>query len=287
MTYNIVHYTQINQIPDEISLFLNQKPATNFEIVNNLGELRENPKKYGKFLECIVVYAGSKIQVLTFRVLPFKILISHSNNLEAIPFLVKNMVTSDIKIPGVFGPLSVIKAFTERWENLKKENFQTSDVFWLFILEKLQMSTKKLGSIEIASLSHEKLLHQWSDAAVLEIIPKSPETFLESCRKNLSIRIKEKNVYILMLNKEIVSMGSIAGKANKMQLINNVYTPPKHRNKGYATELCTYIASYIRNEYNDFPILTVLTTNKPAIHIYQNIGFKKIDEVALYLKQNQ
>jgi len=91
-------------------------------------------------------------------------------------------------------------------------------------------------------------------------------------------------VYLLEVNNEIVSMGSITGESNNMQIINNVYTPPEHRCKGYATELCIYIANYIIDECNDYALLSVLTNNKPAIHIYQKIGFKRKGKVTLCLK---
>ncbi|MFW9820143.1 MAG: GNAT family N-acetyltransferase [Candidatus Thorarchaeota archaeon] len=96
--------------------------------------------------------------------------------------------------------------------------------------------------------------------------------------------MKEKKVYLLQINNEIVSMGSITGESNNMQIINNVYTPPEHRSKGYVTELCTYMANLIVNKCNNYPLLSVFVTLRSAIHLYQKIGFKRKHKVSLCLK---
>ncbi|MFX0038323.1 MAG: GNAT family N-acetyltransferase [Promethearchaeota archaeon] len=59
----------------------------------------------------------------------------------------------------------------------------------------------------------------------------------------------------------------------------------KNRFIGYATELCTYMVNQIASECHDYPLLSVLVINKPAIHIYQKIGFKKKWKVILCLKK--
>jgi predicted GNAT family acetyltransferase len=77
-------------------------------------------------------------------------------------------------------------------------------------------------------------------------------------------------------------MATISRETEKLQIINNVFTPPKHRGKGYATEICSVVASRIRKKGN-YPILTVNTENKHAINIYEKIGFQKKGKVGLFL----
>ena len=279
-----MHFTKAIKNLEDILYFLNEEPAINFEIIDCLEQLEENPNKFGDLIEYFVVFKNSDIKLVTFRAPPLNILISHANDLDVILPLVKYMKNSNINILGIYGPSRIVNKFTNQWTAIFKEKFQTSDESWLFLLEDLQFSLKNLGSVKKADLEHEKILLQWSDAAVLDIIPNSPDSFLESCRKNLSQRIREKKVYVLEVTNELVSMASITGESNNMQIINNVYTPPEHRCKGYATELCTFLAHYIRNECKDFPLLSVLITNKPAIHIYKKIGFKKNGKVTLCLK---
>lgn len=282
--YSVRHYSELNQIPESLYLYLEQYPFSNYEILQSLVSLRENSRKYGELLECLIVEKKGIIQVTTLRVIPYNIMISHLSDLNAITALVKYMGSEDIQIPGVFGPSEVSAFFAKEWEKSNKESFQTSDESWFFLLDRLLQLPTNIGNIVIATKEHEDLLNRWSDAAVLELIPDSPRSFLESARKNLSIRLRDNKVFILMVNKNIVSMGAITGRYRDMQFINDIFTPPEHRCKGYATELCTRLVQRIKKDNNNRPVLTVFVSNEKAIRIYKKIGFKRITKVALFLK---
>ena len=284
--YKVSHYTKLEQIPKNFYLFLNQYPIVNYEILQSLGELKKLPRKYGELLECIIVEKNGNIQLTTFRVPQYNVMISHTPDLDSVTAIVEFMGTKNINIPGIFGPSEVCSFFVEEWKNLYGEPFQTSNESWFFLLEEFYSSPKNLGSVIVASKEHEELLIQWSKASILELIPNSPKTFLDSCTKNLSRRIQDKKVFILLVNNTIVSMGSITGKYGDMQFINDVYTPPEHRCKGYATELCIQLVQRIRNDNNNHPVLTVFVSNEKAIRIYKKIGFTRRAKVAIFLKQN-
>ena len=168
--------------------------------------------------------------------------------------------------------------------DLNSDRFQTSDESWFFLLDRLLQLPTNIGNLVLATKEHEDLLNRWSDAAVLELIPDSPISFLESARKNLSMRLRDNKVFILMVNKNIVSMGAITGRYRDMQFINDIFTPPEHRCKGYSTELCTRLVQRIKKDNDNRPVLTVFLSNEKAIRIYTKIGFKRMTKVALFLK---
>lgn len=284
--YNVKHFTKIEQIPENIFFFLNENPFSNYETLQSLEELKANPGKYEGLLECLIVEKNGIIQVLTFRVPPYNLMISHACELTAVKAIVEYIGKERIQVPGIFGPSEACSLFVEEWENMYGEGFQTSNESWFFLLEKLNQLPKNIGNVLTASGEHKKVLFRWSEASILELIPKSPETFYESCRKNLAMRIRDKKIFILMVNETLVSMGSITGKYRDMQFINDIYTPPEHRRKGYATELCTQLVRKIKKDNNNRPVLTVFVSNEKAMRIYTKIGFKRNTKVALYLKQN-
>ncbi|WP_226036820.1 GNAT family N-acetyltransferase [Aquibacillus saliphilus] len=54
---------------------------------------------------------------------------------------------------------------------------------------------------------------------------------------------------------------------------------PDYVGKGYGYNFCTFIISYIRENYAEIPIrLSVATFNKRAIHLYEKLGFEKKDK---------
>ena len=81
-------------------------------------------------------------------------------------------------------------------------------------------------------------------------------------------------------------MAALSGQTKTMQAIIDVYTPPEYRGKGYATELCLFLSEYILEDCKSTPILWVKSTNYTAIHVYEKIGFEKVAEMILSLKEN-
>jgi len=116
--YSVSHYIELDQIPESFYLFLHQNPIINFEILQSIGELKENPGKYGDLLECIIIEKKGIIQVVTFRIPPYNVMISHARELDAVSAIVEYISNKNIQIPGIFGPSEVTTLFVEEWENL-------------------------------------------------------------------------------------------------------------------------------------------------------------------------
>ncbi len=282
MDYQVNYSDNFRDVNPTAINFIKKYKMLNFEILSSYTSLIEDPLKFGDNLEIFSVVIDKSIRLFTFRTIPFNILISHSEDDKAVKNLVEYIWENRIKFPGIYGPLNVIRNFRNEWHKLSGENFQTKDEMWLYFLEKLKVPSKNIGHVIRANENHLTRVNKWSNKAVKELMPEAPESFLESCRQNLSYRIKEQKIFLLNYNDEFVSMATISRETEKLQIINNVFTPPKYRGRGYATEICSLIANRIRKKGN-YPILTVNTENKPAINIYEKIGFQKKGKVGLFL----
>ncbi|MCE7743020.1 MAG: GNAT family N-acetyltransferase [Candidatus Heimdallarchaeota archaeon] len=285
MDYSVSHYNNISEISKEVDKYLNQHSIINFEAIGILEKLRENSKEFEGVLECIVVSEAEKIQVVSCRIRPYNLLISNSQDIHAISALVQYFSQSRITIPGIYGPMAEVEHFTNLWKEISDEVFQTSDEFLQYSLSKKTLSTQLIGDISIAKIEYTELLKGWTEASIREIIPSSTVEFVKSCTQSF-LRLLEKNkVFILKVDNSLVSMAAISGQTKTMQAINDVYTPPEYRGKGYATELCIFLCEYILNDCDNIPILWVKATNLTAIHIYEKIGFEKVAEMELSLKK--
>lgn len=282
MDYRVNYSDNFSDINPAAIYFIKKHKMLNYEILSSYTSLIEDPLKFGDNLEILSVVLDKSIRLLTFRTIPFNILISHSEDNKAVKNLVEYIWEKGIKFPGIYGPLEIIRSFRKVWHKLSGNDFQTKDEMWLYFLEKLKSPSKNIGHVITANDNHLTKVNNWSDEAVKELMPEVPESFLESCKQNLSYRIREQKVFLLKYNDEFVSMATISRETEKLQIINNVFTPPKHRGRGYATELCSLVASRIRKKGNH-PILTVNAENKHAINIYEKIGFQKKGKVGLFL----
>lgn len=284
MDYAIAHYDNIRNIPTSVDSYLDEKPAVNFETIGIIENLRKNPSVYNGILECVVVSNKDTILVIACRIQPFNLLISHAKNLGSIISAVDYYINNQIMIPGIYGPLNEVNLFIEHWEKKTGEDFTTRDEYFQYALYSLKNKPEYIGDISIATEKHEKLLSEWTIASIREIIPTTTETFVKSCVSSFKKLLEKNRVFILDVDGVIVSMAAISDRAQKMQAINDVYTPPEYRGTGHATELCTFLADYVLNDCKNTPILWVRTTNKAAIHIYEKIGFEKVESMILGLK---
>lgn len=93
--------------------------------------------------------------------------------------------------------------------------------------------------------------------------------------------INSGNLYVLKVNSELVSMANIAHRYLRHARIKNVYTPPKHHRKGYASELVAYLSNSI---LQDGLILVLFTdiTNKTSNKVYKDIGYIECGKVFHY-----
>jgi len=285
MSYNIEIFDKIDKIPFDVDSFLNQEPEVNFEAIEILERLREDTNSYNGILECMVVSNQENILVVTCRIQPYNLLISHSNDLGSISTLVERYLELKIEIPGIYGPLEEVKTFVKAWQELTDEKFQTEEEFLQYSLRSLETRPEYIGDISIATKEHEQLLIAWITASIREIVPNTTENFEKTCISSLQKLIKKRRVFILDVDGTIVSMAAVSGRTKQMQAINDVYTPPEYRGLGHATELCTFLSDYILNDCKNLPILWVKVTNEATIRISEKIGFKQVAKMSLCLKK--
>jgi len=90
--------------------------------------------------------------------------------------------------------------------------------------------------------------------------------------------LKERETYGFFMEGKLISRGSIMSNASGYSGIGGFITHPDFRNKGYGTDLVSYISSIVIKREN-IPFLTVRSDNKIAISLYSKIGFVKIGNV--------
>ena len=80
------------------------------------------------------------------------------------------------------------------------------------------------------------------------------------------------NLYVWKIDDEIVSMANIAHRSSRYGRINEVYTPPLKRNKGYAGALVSELCNILYKEKR-MPMLYTDLSNPVSNKAYKNVGF--------------
>lgn len=107
------------------------------------------------------------------------------------------------------------------------------------------------------------------------------DTTRESQLENAKTSIRSGNLFVLRSAGEIVAMSSIAHRTARHARINNVYTPPAHRKKGYASMLVADLSQRILSE-GLIPVLYTDLKNETSNKIYQEIGYRPCGKVNQY-----
>lgn len=98
------------------------------------------------------------------------------------------------------------------------------------------------------------------------------------------LQFKVGPVYCVKQNGKIVSAAGTHIKTPQIAHLGNIVTDEAYRNRGFATA-CTSILAANLSSKGRIISLFVNTENKPAIHIYEKLGFKKTREIAFIIAQ--
>lgn len=91
-------------------------------------------------------------------------------------------------------------------------------------------------------------------------------------------RIYPQTEFIIRDRNKIASKGNIHGVSNKYFQIGGVGTLKKHRRKGYAIRVISYLCKHYFNQGIKYGLLFTGNDNLAAQRLYKKIGFKPVDE---------
>lgn len=100
----------------------------------------------------------------------------------------------------------------------------------------------------------------------------SIETTLDEHLETAKAYIESDNFYVWKKGNEIVSMANIAHRSSRHARINEVYTSPNYRGKGYAGALVSTLCKMIQSE-NKTPMLYTDLSNPASNRAYKKVGF--------------
>ena len=106
----------------------------------------------------------------------------------------------------------------------------------------------------------------------------TPEQQLQTAK----MYIESENLYIWFNNNEIISMANIAHRSNRHARINEVYTKPDMRGKGFGGMIVSELCHIIFSEHR-VPVLYTDLANPASNKAYKNVGFIECGKVSQIL----
>ncbi|MFW9901183.1 MAG: GNAT family N-acetyltransferase [Candidatus Thorarchaeota archaeon] len=276
-------FKDINTFYDLAYPFLLRCEVANGILLAILNYLKEDFHRYGSEnpILCAIV-REDEIKLISIRTPPYNQLLSYTKELDTIKILVEALVKQGAELSGILGFKEGVNIFVNLWcerKNLKSEIIRNERVYKLEIV-----AEETLGEHAFikATKKHEKIVLQWTREFMLEALNETNSQMIERSLKRLRIDMNEGRIFLLIDKGKPVSMARKAGNSPNGIAVNNVYTPPNLRRKGYATECVAKLSERLLEEGNKFCFLFTDLSNPTSNSIYQKIGYRPIIDVDEY-----
>lgn len=265
---------------NHVSEFLIQHEAENSIIFSNIEGIISKRYKGNNLM--ISVERKAEIDLVAIMTPPHNLVLSFTQTMESIDHLIKFLIENNIELPGLLAFKNGAKRFVKLWNKKKGVGYKVIMNERVYKLERVE--EKYLGSHSFRSIdfSLESLVLKWFKLFIEEALPHENSEIDEELRKITRQRIDEKRYYMLFDDNNPVSMVHKARKTPNGNLINQVFTPPNLRGRGYATEAVAKISQLLLNEGNSYCFLFTDLSNPTSNKIYQDVGYKPIMDMDQY-----
>lgn len=283
MSFVTRFYDDINQYYELVYSFLLKREVENGLPLSLIDTLKKDIERYGEDPPVLcTINKDDDIILISLRTPPYNQVLSHTEDLEALDILVNELNKRYSEIPGVLGFKEGAERFAKLWCETKAVEFKLAMNERLYKLTHVAEETLGKHQFIKATDLYEDLVLQWGREFMLEALPERELEINERSLENRKEDIKEGRIFLLIDNDEPVSMARKAGKTPNGIAVNLVYTPPKLRRKGYATECVAKLSKLLLEEGNNYCFLFTDLSNPTSNSIYQKIGYRPVMDVDEY-----
>ena len=278
----IISHTHASELISLSGAYLEQNESENNLPIGLAYRLAEDPYYYGSELPLLLsLLVPGKVIGVAVMTPPKRIILSRisANIHTTIVHLVDHLREIDAQIPGVVGPEAAAQTFSDCWidgiEGISAKMDRRMRVFEARSVMDLPLSP---GKLRFARLDDHPLMTKWIIALSDDI---GEPTTLENARNRAQKLIKDQQLYIWD-NDGPVSIAGVSRPMKNGMTIGVVYTPPEHRNNGYATSSVLLLTKKLLSDGYSFCSLYTDLSNPTSNSIYTKIGYVPIGDALAF-----
>lgn len=271
MTINVTFTDEPTRVLADAGRFLESGPVLHNLILSLLHERVAHPLP-GRYW---VASSGDGVVGVVFQSpLMFDATITPMQD-DTVTAVVAAIVEVNIALPGVVGDASTAARFAGEWATLRRCAVRPSEGQRIYELGELQEGRSVDGGLRTAMDADRDLIMTWFQGFQEDVGEPGGDT-----GRNVDARLSA-GEYALWENGEPVSMAFASLPVAGVSRIGAVYTPPAHRNHGYA-EACVRELSRGLLQRNVRSMLYTQLENPTSNAIYHRIGYRAIAEALRY-----
>ncbi len=231
------------------------------------------------------VWDRQKLLLAAMMIPPHHLVLAPTEHADprALLALVKELRDSQRSVPGVQAPVPHARRFAELWCQGEECRFHRLRRLEILALETVLAPRPAPGHLRVATQDDVSQVTEWLLAFQEEALPE--EAAQEETRRRIpeiARRVVEAGRLFLWEHGGPVSMVALSRPTRHGVTLNMVYTPPPHRNKGYASNAVAQLSQRLLAEGYRFCTLFVDQANPISTRLYRAIGYRPVAEVEVY-----
>lgn len=267
----ILRFTEVAEFSRCVTPFLALHEAGNslpFRIMGSLAA-KPGPLPAGIYLAACLATERDDAQVVgvALHTPPFNLVLSSPFSGEALSALLADTVGKNL--PGVLGPVAEAEAFAAGWRAHTHGTSSVTMRLGTYALQQATPTPRTAGRLRAATPPDAPLAREWIHAFHAEALPHAPP----------AAEPVDLDGYHFW---EVDGIPVTAVRARRATphgaVINDVYTPPALRRKGYATAAVAAASAAMLATGNTVCFLFTDLNNPTSNAIYQRIGYRPIGE---------
>jgi predicted GNAT family acetyltransferase len=179
------------------------------------------------------------------------------------------------------GPASVAKRFADVFGLVKSKGYEVEMFQGVYRLDDVDghYPFESEGLVEASTLDHD-LLQSLVEGFMEDCYAAlAPETRRKQSEEMLARHLKQKALFAWRnADSEIVAIAARSRESLSGATISLVYTPPKHRRKGYAGRLVAALSRRVLEGGKTFCMLYTDLKNPTSNSVYRRLGYRQIGE---------
>ena len=265
MTDSLRRSPDASSFLEEAGPILTVAEAENNLILGLANRLKVDPEYEGPSYYA-VIYDEGEIVAAAMRTSPPRRLLLTRTPDSALEPLLDDVV--DLKPTGVVGPAETARVFASLWSRRTGIVSSVRTNLRIYQLDKVEPVPQPPGRFRLATGSDLDTLARFEEAFTEEIGEAGARISTDTRIANHSLFVWE--------DSEPVSCANAAGPTPTGMRVNLVYTPPAHRQKGYATACVAALSKHLLDSGRRFCFLFTDLANPTSNSIYQRIGYRPV-----------
>jgi uncharacterized protein len=205
---------------------------------------------------------------------PHRLLITRMPH-PAVTLLVEHLLAEGASVPGVLGPRECARLVAENWVGRTGSSSRLKMRERIYACESVLLPILSRGDLRTATRDDEPLLIQWAGEFCREAKIEDETIYTQAQIPKI---IAQERLHVWD-DGEPVSMADLRRETPHGIAVSLVYTPPRWRNKGYASSCVASLTKRMLDNGKRFCCLFTDLANPTSNSIYQRIGYGEICDV--------